>query len=346
MGYSKPQIGYIQAAIASMLTLVPWLAGRLTDRWTRAERTLQLCGMGMLATAILMTVFLQSKMWFVVALFLFSLFRAPVISMLDTIALQVGDGAARSYSMLRMMGSLGFAFSATAFSYLLRPGNYHPMIPWLCGLVFLFAILNFSIGRSPNVHSVSKTAFWSGLSKNWWIWLAAMALHWTAFGPYHYGFTFLLSETSIPAIYHGWIWSLGVLAEILVFWFSGRIFLFLDYRKALLLAFFANLVRWSLTGLLPIPSVVVLCQLLHGFGFALFYAAAIQGIRQYSRGTQLASFQGLFSTVVGGLASIVGLSLAGLLHGAMAFHNVLLWMVPLQLLALILLWRFPLNLPS
>jgi len=70
-------------------------------------------------------------------------------------------------------------------------------------------------------------------------------------------------------------------------------------------------VRWALLAWYPTPAVIAFSQLLHAPGFAIFYAAAMQGIQEYCGGTNRASYQGLFSTCVGGLSSILGTSCAG-----------------------------------
>jgi hypothetical protein len=96
-------------------------------------------------------------------------------------------------------------------------------------------------------------------------------------------------------------------------------------------------------GIYPAPWVIGLSQLLHGPGFALFWAAAVQGIHQYCGGVQRASYQGLFSTCIGGLAGMLGTATAGALHEHMPFREVLLWLLPVQAASLLLLWRFPLT---
>ena len=343
MGFSKPQIGWIQSGLAFISSIVPWLSGRLTDLFSTAGRTLQICGIGMFGCAVLMVVFQETSIGFIIALVGFAFFRAPVTSMQDTLALQIGDGQPKIYSLLRMMGSLGFAVTAILVSNWLYPGKYQTMLPFLAVLVLLFMVVNFFLPSKAKPQIEHRREFWGNLNTKWWGWLLAMSLHWLCFGPYHYGFTFLLNETSIEPIWQGWVWSLGVFTEILVLIFSGQIFARIHYRSALFLAMGANLVRWGWTGLMPTPWVVIFCQGLHGFGFALFYTAALQGIREYSRGQHAASFLGLFSSSVGGISSIVGLSLAGFLHSHMAFHLVLLWMVPIQIMAIFLLWRFPLE---
>ena len=175
------------------------------------------------------------------------------------------------------------------------------------------------------------------------MWLLAMMCHWLAFGPFNYGFTLLLEEQGLPPRMAGWFWTMGISAEIAVFFASGWFFRRWGYRTLLFFAMACNLLRWGMIGLYPRPWVIALSQILHGPGFALFYAAAIQGIHIYCKGMDRASYQGLFSTCVGGISAIMGSVAAGWLHDRMPFKDVLLWCLPVQGLAMLLLALFPLH---
>ena len=188
-----------------------------------------------------------------------------------------------------------------------------------------------------------EQGFWRSLNRSWWLWLIAMMCHWIAFGPFNYGFTLLLAEQGISESATGWIWSIGIAAEFALFLASGWFFSRWRIQTLLLAAFAANLLRWLMVVVYPTPWTITLSQLLHGPGFALFYAAALQAISRYSGNNHRASFQGLFSTFVGGIASVVGNALAGALHEHMSFRMMLAWFLPIQVLGMVILLFSPLK---
>ena len=174
------------------------------------------------------------------------------------------------------------------------------------------------------------------LRRPFWLWLAAMMLHWFCFAPYQYGFTLFLQEQHVPTQWVGMIWSVGVGAEIVAFdlrWFFKR----MPAHQVLTLALAASLIRWTLLGLFPNPYVIVATQLLHGPSFALYYAAAMQELGDFAGKRFHASLQGLFATGVNGVAYCLGTTTAGILHTYMPFHSVILLMIPAECGALFLL---------
>ncbi len=343
MGYSKQQAGLILGLFALCHAVVPLLGGRLSDRHLSADRTLQWCGMLMLVCAVLLWIFAQPSALFLALLLIFAVVRSPIIPLQDTLAMQVADNNPSGFARMRMLGSLGFAAAVTAFGYLAEAAGLKTLFPVLagCSAVFLMHAL-----RLPREKKHPETAqikgFLGRLGRSWWIWLLAMMCHWFCFGPYNYGFTLLLAEQGVPQRLTGWFWSIGVFVEIGLFLGSGWFFDRWNYRNLLFVAFIANLLRWLLIAIYPSPWMIAIAQLLYGPSFAFFYAAAMEGIFHYCGGVQRASFQSLFSTCIGGVAGFFGSTCAGWLHHRMEFRYLILWFLPIQVLAIVLLAINPL----
>lgn len=343
MGFAKAAIGWIQGGIALTAVLSPVIITRLSDRYFSADRLLKACAvlMGLLALVLWGT--FDQPVVFVVVLIAFAVCRAPVVPLQDALAMQVVQDLPKRYAKLRVLGSIGFALAALVGGVMIDRFGLKCVLWLLAAGSLVLVVGTLGLPREPKrPRTHTRKRFWTTLRARWWGWLAAMACHWFCFGPFHYGFTFLLQETQIPRPHHGVYWSLAVAAEIVVFLSSGWFFQKYDFRTLLFVSFSANLIRWLVLGLWPVPWVIAASQLLHGFGFALFYAAALQGIAKYSQGRDRASFQGLFTMIVGGVASFCGATVAGWLHQHLPFSKVVLAMVPGQIVALILLAFFPL----
>ncbi len=344
LGYSKSEAGTLWGIMYFFSTVTPFLGGRISDKWLSARKTMWLCS-ALLTFAAIILLFYNSQAWiFIPGLFLFTIARSPMVSLQDTLAMQAAGDNPKKFGRLRMMGSVGFATSVTLFGYL---ADWRGWQIFFTTQVALCVLLLMSCRMLPNEETEHKThqtsGFWRSLNRSWWMWILAMVCHWISFGPFNYGFNLLLEEQGISPRLHGWYWVIGIIMEVVVFMWSSWFFARWQFRTLLFLAFFANLIRWTLLGLYPEPWLIAVTQLLHGFGFALFYAAAMQGISHYCGGVNRASYQGLFSTSVGGFASIIGTTASGWLHEGMSWNNMVLWFVPIQVLGIILLLFFPLG---
>lgn len=340
LGFDKAQTGLIIAGLYGLNTIMPIIGGRLSDTVWTTERTLRIGAVGMTTFAAILWLAAGkiSPMPILVLLFCMGIFRGPMIPMLDSLAMQSVNGDPKRFSRLRMMGSIGFVVTVVIAGAVFDRWGYSAfftVIFFTC-LLFLMATTRLPKG---DAYSAPERApgFWSSLKPMWWLWLGGLFFHWLAFAPYHYGYTLFLQEQGIPERYSGMLWALGVAAETGFFLISGWFFKRFSFSQVLVIACGANMVRWLIMIYAANPWTITLAQLLHGPGFALFYAAAVQGITHYCGGVNRSSYQGLFSTFVGGGASIIGSSLAGYLHQGTDFAQMLLWFLPFQILAAVIL---------
>ncbi|HET6345440.1 MAG TPA: MFS transporter, partial [Myxococcota bacterium] len=277
----------------------------------------------------------------------FWLVRAPLGSLLDSLSMQAANFSAALYSRVRLTGSVGFIVVSCVVGWArvgTSPARFFACLVLLTGLTFAVTpLLPTAPPRPPAPRDAP--GFWQSLPPPFGCWLLAMMLHWFAFSPYQYGFTLLLAEERVPESLMGVVWSLGVGAEVAAFFASPWVFTRFSSRRVLFWALSASGVRWLLLGLWPTLPVILLTQLLHGPGFALYYAAALQTLHAFGRGRFAASYQGLYASCVGGLAGVLGTALGGALHAHMPFHRVLLCMVPVQALSLLLLYAAHLDAP-
>jgi len=344
LGYSKTQIGLLYTSF-SLFGLCAPLAGRISDKRWGPARTLKVFTLGMFLSLLALTFLLPRRGWpFLAGLWAYATLRAPIGSLQDTIAMSLAGEHPGKYASMRVVGSIGFALSSAAVGWYFQLFGLTRFFQVLLVAAIPFALTTWNL-KDPGwvQESAYAKSFWQDLSPNWWWWLAAMTAHWFCFAPFHYGFTFLLSEQGVRGELHGVAWSLGVLAEVLVFLCGGYFFSRWHYRPMLFLSFFANLIRWGILGMNPPPLLLWATQLLHGLGFALFFLSALKGISEYHGGRYRASYQTLFATTLAFACNIIGITLAGWLHQRMSMSHVFLCFLPAQLLALAILWKHPLQ---
>ncbi|KJY84196.1 MFS transporter [Vibrio galatheae] len=94
----------------------------------------------------------------------------------------------------------------------------------------------------------------------------------------------------------GYLWSLGVVAEVAIFAFSKRLFSGWTLRALFAVAALGVVVRWGLTASTTALVALVLIQLLHGVTFAMAHIAAIQYI-QHSEQRKMVALQALYNAI-------------------------------------------------
>jgi len=137
----------------------------------------------------------------------------------------------------------------------------------------------------------------------------------------------------------GWMWTLGVVAEIVVFLFMPRLIKRCTLRTMLLVSFAAAVLRFLLIGWgVGSLALLVLAQLLHGATFGAYHAAAIAAINQWFPGKLQSRGQALYGSLSFGAGGMFGGLLSGLtwdvvgsawtysLGSAFAFAG-LLWLI-------------------
>ena len=110
----------------------------------------------------------------------------------------------------------------------------------------------------------------------------------------------------------GWMWTLGVVAEIIVFMLMPRITQRFSLRAILLFAFACAVARFLMIGWgAGSLAVLLVAQVLHGATFGAYHAAAIAVVNQWFPGRLQSHGQALYGSISFGAGGMLG----GLLSG-------------------------------
>jgi PPP family 3-phenylpropionic acid transporter len=135
-----------------------------------------------------------------------------------------------------------------------------------------------------------------------------------AHGALYIFYSIYLAEHGYSKSLVGGLWSLGVLAEIAVFYYMSRLMRRFGLRVILLASFAAASVRFLMIGWgVESLAVIVLAQLLHGLTFGAYHAASITAVNCWFPGRSQARGQALYSSLSFGAGGLLG----GLLSGWM-----------------------------
>ncbi len=230
------------------------------------------------------------------------------------------------YGRTRLWGSIAFIAGSTVVGFMVaRFGNdmivYTAMFGTLVSILFAMRRINpmpvTEAGASMARPRLSRLARDPGVIKfillvsliqgSHAAYYALSSIHWQSAGH---------SEDLI-----GYLWSLGVVAEVLVFALSKRLFAGWSLRTLFVVASLGVILRWGLTASTTDVFALVLIQLLHGVTFAMAHIAAIQYIQQ-ERTNKIVALQALYNAIPMGLVMAAVTSFSGWGYenwGAMVF---------------------------
>lgn len=308
IGYNAVQIGTIFASAPLVRFIIPFFFLRgFTLNQKIFYLSLLLMGTGAIG-------FYPSLHSFIALLgvnIVFGIGLALVLPYIEVIALEhIGK---ERYGQIRLFGSIGFiAVSLILVKFLSAPENG---IYFLIAMAFL-TILFGSILGSYQRHLSSEESFAETLSikrfsGHLFLWIGFFLMQ-VSFGPFYNFFTIYVTDNGISLDTTVWLWSFGVIAEIIMFYFQGPL---LQKNLLLIITFTASItaLRWLLVALFPdSPLMLFASQSLHAFSFALFHTSAIALLFHIYRSKRLS--QQFFFGISYGLGGFVGALGAGVLY--------------------------------
>ncbi|MDO9055827.1 MAG: MFS transporter [Sulfuricurvum sp.] len=243
---------------------------------------------------------------------LFGIGLALILPYIEVIALeQIGK---ERYGKIRLFGSFGFiAIALVLVKYLSTP---------YVGIVFLIvmALLTMFFGaligwrerHSPSDEcGASHEECRFSIRNHIPLWIGFFLMQ-VSFGPFYNFFTIYTTDHGVSLDTTVWLWSFGVIAEIIMFYFQGKL-LRRNLHALLWITAFITTLRWFLVALFPNSLVVLFAsQSLHAFSFALFHTAAISVLFSLYKARRLS--QQFFFGISYGLGGFVGALGAGVVY--------------------------------
>ncbi|HCH49692.1 MAG TPA: 3-phenylpropionate MFS transporter [Proteus sp.] len=214
----------------------------------------------------------------------FNVFFSPMVPLGDSLAGAWQKQFPFDYGKIRVWGSVAFIISSSLLGILIDAYG-HPII--LYGLIastlalFLTSMLRPKIMPQGKVKKAehSNITFMQLVSDApVWRFLLCVSLLQGAHAAY-YGFSALYWEQAgYDTATIGYLWSLGVVAEVVVFMLSHRLFRRWSARNLLLLSAFCGLLRWGLMGSFTALPALIIVQILHSGTFTVCHLAAMRFI--------------------------------------------------------------------
>ena len=328
--FDVADIGILLALFSGVRIFAPniWASfSHLVEHYIPPIQLLRLGGILMLVCFV--AIYWATEFWhYAVIMLAYGFFWSAILPQYEILTLNHIKNDLDAYSSIRLWGSIGFIVLVSILGWVfdLISLNYLPAIMLILMLLIVFnsLVLPPSQHGSDSLVDVSEdmtdnldvgTGVQLGARLNWGLisFLLINVLIQISHGPYYVFFSIYLEQLDYSHWMIGLLWSLGVLAEIIIFW---KIALFMQrwsLRELVILSLLLTAIRWLMTAYFADSGfLLIVSQCLHAFSFGLIHVVSIKYIAFFYPGKQQLHGQALYSGLGFGLGGALGAYLAGI----------------------------------
>ena len=310
-GYSKAEIGIIYAAAPFMRFLIPFVF----RRFVALDHRVFLTALVLILSGALIFLETIGNFWlYLAANLLFGAAMGITLPYVETISLHTLSKS--RYGKVRLYGSIGFTAIALWLGKVLTiPYEALYYLTVMALLTLLSGSMIAWLDRNTKMETLEENRSFV-LMRYPWFWLSVFLMQ-LSFGGFYSFFTIYETAHGISLEMTSWLWSFGVLCEIVMLYFQGPLL----HRNLLTILKAATLVtalRWLMLYLFPDSLPLTFAsQSLHAISFALYHTAAILYV--FTLYTQKKLAQQFFLGIAFGLGGSAGALLAGQIYGESMF---------------------------
>jgi PPP family 3-phenylpropionic acid transporter len=317
LGQGALEIGVLLALMQAARVVAPHFWAVLADRLGRRVRLLRitlafstLCAAGFLAA---------EGFWsLLVAVLALGLVSSASMPLIEATTLASLGGRMSRYGAIRVWGSIGFVVAVLAGGWALDRVPI-AVLPWLF-VGTLAATLAATLGMAEAGGGTAREHAPLGpvaRRREVVILLAACFLMCAAHGPLYSFFSIYADQAGYDKTTIGVLWTLGVVAEIVVFATLPRWLSRARIERVLAASFAAAVLRFLLIGWgVEHPAVLVVAQLLHGATFGSYHIAALAVVHRWFEGSRQVRGQALYTSLSYGAGGFLGSVASGALWEA------------------------------
>lgn len=313
--FSAIEIGQLMAVFMVTKLIAPFALGWLADHYGNRIRWIQLSAF--LAVIGFIPIFLgKSYLWIVVSVTLGGFFWNASLSQFEAVTLNhLGDKASR-YTWVRLWGSIGFIIAVLCLPLVFDRFTIDAL-PFVIITLFTFIWMSSLLvadrehhepaGSDQDIHRLIKHPMVIAF-------MVACVFQTISHGAYYTFFSIYLDGHGYSKHFIGWMWALGVIAEVVLFIFLYRLFEHHKTYKLFAVSLLLTVIRWLLLGFyVDSMSLLLVAQLLHAASFGLFHASAIHLIHEWFPGRLQGRGQALYAGLSFGLGGAIGSVVSGYL---------------------------------
>lgn len=314
-GFNYQEIGVLSSIAIVTRFFAPLVWGWIADK--SGKRMLLVRVATWMESCIWLAIFIVPNTFQSVALLMliFSFFQNAILAQFEGVTLfWLGDQKAKLYGKIRKWGSVGFIVGVFTIGAILEIVHIS-MLPILLLIIASLAFIwSFSI-REPDSAPTSQKHLEPLLPVLKRPTVAAFfAIEFIllfSHAPFYSFYSNFLKSLNFSTTEIGFLWAMGVFAEIFMFSIASKIFQRFSWRSLVVMCLLVTSIRWMLVAVFSHYFIGQLfAQCLHAFSFGLFHLIAMRVIFQNFSAGQQGRGQALYSTMWG-LGVAFGSVLAG-----------------------------------
>ncbi|MCH9798824.1 MAG: MFS transporter [Betaproteobacteria bacterium] len=306
--FSPVEIGILMSIFQISRIFAPnfwgWLADHTAKRtvWIRLNTVLGVLGF--------IAVFWAEGFWsMLLVMGALSLFTSSTMPLSESLTLAHLANTKGHYSRIRMWGSVGFIVASIFLGYLIDLAGISSLLWAILVVQITLFLLTFTLTEA-NVapHHTDHFSVWNILRNPAVVaLLIGCALMVSAHGVLYNFYSIYLAAHGYSKGMIGWLWSLGVICEIVVFMLMPIIMRRFSLKAIILVSLALAVIRFAMIGLAVDYLVLLLiAQSLHAATFGSFHAATVEVVAKFFNGRHQAKGQAIYNSVTYGLGGAIG----------------------------------------
>lgn len=314
-GFSVIEIAVLMSMLQITRIIGPFSWGWLSDYLSNRIGILRFCTC--LAAIVFLFIFaLQSYISFFIWMFVLHTILSSLIPLSESAtihALFKDNSFDKRYGRLRLWGSIGFIVMVLFAGELFQRTSIE-LYPYVGILVFiLLAMTTFGmhepkVERRKMVKGELLVILFNPDVR--WFLLSGFFMIFAHAALYVF-YSLYLADLGYDKFQIGLFWAIGVLAEVVFFYFQSKVLSKVDAEVILQGTFMIGVIRFILIAFAPITSVLIIAQLMHAGTFAAHHSAANKLLQRWFTGPVQARGQALMATISYGLGGTLGGLCAG-----------------------------------
>jgi len=308
IGYSASEIGVLFALSPLMRFLTPFLFLKYIKL---DKKTFKISLFGSVIFVALFYLTIDNFYLFLVNNALLGISFSLILPYVEVIAINY---LGSNYGKSRLFGSIGFILISLVVAKFLTHSEialHYYLISVILVLFFGLSVINFDTFEQS---SQTKEKF--SILKYPYFWISLFLMQ-VSFGGFYNFFTIYESKHGISLDIISYLWSFGVICEIIMFYFQNPILkknLLNIIKVSILLTSF----RWFLLYLYPNNlCITFFAQSLHAFSFGLYHSAIVLYLYKIYENKKIA--QQFMIGIAYGLGGFSGALISGFLYGEKLF---------------------------
>jgi MFS transporter, PPP family, 3-phenylpropionic acid transporter len=334
-GMTAAEIGILMSLMQVMRIFGPNLWGWVADRQQQRVRVLRITALA--ASAAFCGIFAgQTFTQFLVVMIAVNAFTSAQVPLSEALMLSEMQGDLTHYGRLRLWGSVGFIAAAVLAGPLLDRYGIRTMLWIALGLLLMVMGASMRMREPAGVHAAQEPLSALALlcRRDVTAFFVSTFLMIAAHASLYVFYSLYLAQIGYSNTVIGLMWSLGVIVEIVFFFYQAPIFRRYGIRNLMLASLLIAVVRFLIIGIGAESLVLLLlAQVLHAATFGAHHSASIATLQRWFSGPLQARGQALFTSISYGLGGTLGGLLLGELWDTLGPKSVYLMAAALALMA-------------